>query len=319
MLEVMLTLMPIFAIMFLGAFAEYKRILHQNTASIINQFVYYFSLPILLFHIMAQVDIDNISWRPVLGFLLGLSLSQAIITIISRMSGKNPYESTMGGLLACFPNAAFMGLPIVMLTLPSNMDAEIYAGIAVLLPTISIVYTDTFLSLQHSKKQSLPATIRHILKIITHSPQMLGAGLGLIVSLSGIALPEAITVAAKMLGSTAAPCSLFCIGMTLAAQIIQWKQSVPNDTKQKKAWFLPSIIIGTKLLFCPLLVLLFCNLFGASQVATAAVTIIASMPTAIICYVIAERHNVFVQEGIMVIVLGTILSCLSIPFIISSL
>ncbi len=317
MLTVMITLVPIFAIMLIGAWAEYRRILPTNTASTINQFVYFFSLPILLFSIMSQVDTDSTSWRPILGFLMGTGICHSLLIIIAKAKRKTKQESNVAGLMASFPNAAFMGIPVVMLAYPSNVDAAIYAGIAALLPTFSLVYADTSLSLLNSKKQNFKDTMGYVFKIISRSPQVLGAGLGLIISLCDLTLPKPIAIAAQMIGSTAAPCSLFCIGMTLAAQIMQWKQSINNDTKEKSSYALQAIIITTKLLFGPLLVFASCKILGANDISTATMTTIASMPTAIVCYVIAEKHNAFIQEGIMVIVISTILSCLTIPLIIS--
>ncbi len=319
MLSIMLTLLPIFAIMLLGALAEYRRILHCTTASIINQFVYYFSLPILLFYIMAQVDSNDISWRPVVGFLAGTGISQIALNVLARLSGKNTQDAIMAGLVSSFPNAAFMGIPMVILVFPDNTTAEIYAGIAALLPTFAIIYTDTSLEICNTQKVNTLTTIKNIFCIIGRSPQMIGASLGLIVSLGEFSLPNAIEVAAKMIGNTAAPCALFCIGMTLAAQITQWSQSITTNTKQKKSWKLQTALISTKLLICPLLVFFVCYALDAGLVPTASMTIIAAMPTAIICYVIAEKHNAFVQESIITIVIGTILSCLTIPFIISLL
>ncbi len=319
MLVTLYTLLPIFTIIGLGAVAEYKRVLQKNTSAIINQFVYYFSLPILLFYIMAQVNIEDISWRPALGFVIGICISQALGGLISLSHGKN--ASTMAGLVASFPNAAFMGIPIVMLVFGNNLKAEIYAGIAALLPTINIVYTDTKLSMQQGKKHNLAGTIKYILRIMLHSPPLIGASLGFFISIFSIPLPDFINISAKMLGSIAAPCSLFCIGMSVAAQLGQWSQSVTPKSKgaKHKNYLLHSALLIIKLILCPLLVYICCYLLGSDTTASMVMVIIAAMPTAIVCYVIAEKHQTFTDECIIATVVNTILSCLSIPFIIALL
>ncbi len=321
MLNILYTLLPIFAIMLLGAWAEYSRVLQKDTAVIINQFVYYFSLPILLFYIMAQVDIEDISWRPALAFVLGLSLSQGLGYFVGRVSGKSHHASTMAGFVCCFPNAAFMGIPVVMLVFNSNLQAEIYAGIAALLPTFNIIFTDTYLSMQQNKQSNFRSTLRHICRVMLHSPPLIGASLGLVISLSNVTLPDFITIAAKMLGGTAAPCSLFCIGMAVTAQLGQWSQSVTSKDSQPKhkSYMMHTALIGIKLLICPLLVFIFCLFLGENSMASMVMVIIAAMPTAIVCYVIAEKHDTFTEECIISTVINTLLSCLSIPLIIALL
>ncbi len=321
MLGILLTLLPIFTIMLLGALAEYKRILQKNTAAIINQFVYFFSLPILLFYIMSQVDIANISWRPPLGFTLGLICTQILGFFVARAHGKTHAQSVMAGFVSCFPNAAFMGIPVVMLVFNSNLQAEIYAGIAALLPTFNIIFTDTFLGIQSGKKQNLTNTLKHILRIMLHSPPLIGASLGLVVSISQFTLPDFINIAAKMLGSTAAPCSLFCIGMAITAQISQWSQRVSSKDEQSKQnkVLLHATLISIKLLISPLLVYTFCFLLGERGMAAMVMVIIAAMPTAIVCYVIAEKHNTFTEGCIIETIINTLFSCLTISLIISLL
>ncbi len=315
----MLTLVPIFGIIAIGAWAEYSRVLQPNTAGIINRFVYYFALPTLLFHVMSQIKPHEISWQPIAGFLIGTLLCQIIATFAVRLNGKCHIESTMAGLVACFPNVAFMGIPVILLLFPNNLDAEIYAGIGALLPTLSIIYADTSLSVQERQGQSFDNTIRYIFQVITHNPQLIGASLGFMVSISGFELPTPMRATTDMLGGTAAPCALFCIGMTLAAQIGQWTQNVSPGKKQAKNWGLQTIVIGIRLFLSPLLVYVFSSLLGASGIAVTVMTILASLPTAATCFVIAERHEVFTKECIVTIVIGTILSCLTLPLIVSLL
>ncbi len=320
MLAVMLTLVPIFAIMLLGAWAEHRHILHKDTASVINGFVYSFSLPILLFYIMSQVNVEHISWRPALAFVLGLAITQFLGTYISRVYGNDKNTSTMAGLVTCFPNAAFMGISVVMLVFPSNVEAEIYVGIAALLPILSILYTDSVLNMRKNQNNNCLSAIKNMLNIIMHSPPLIGASLGLLVSQLGIELAQPIDVTAKMLGSTAAPCSLFCMGMSLSAQLSHWTKNTSANTQSKKfaqsPLLLHIILTSCKLLINPLLVFIFCYALGVDGVAAAVMIIIAGMPTAIVCYVIAERHEVFTQDCTIITVINTLLSCLTVPLII---
>ncbi len=307
---IILTLIPVFGIMFIGAFAQSKELLPSNTVLCLNQFVYWFGLPMLLFYAMATSNEAQVALFPVLGCVLGLLITQGIIACILRCMKFSWKDSLSGGLVACFPNVAFMGLTVVFLLYPNNSLATSVAGLTVLVPTVSLVLSDVALSMFDSKENSFAAYAKKFWINISRNPSLMGASMGLIVGLGGIPFPEPLLNISKMLGATAAPCALFCMGMSLKIQLNNW----PNGIKI--SWRAQAVMLTGKLFITPLVVYFLSYSMGATGVALATMTILSAMPTAVICHIIAMKHDALADECANSVLIGTVLSMLSLPLVI---
>ncbi len=308
---IILTLIPVFGIMLVGAFAQSKSLLPSNTVLCLNQFVYWFGLPMLLFYAMATSNEAQVALLPVLGCVFGLLLTQAVIACVLRWMNFSWKDSLSGGLVACFPNVAFMGLTIVFLLYPNNSLATAVAGLTVLVPTVSLVLSDVALSMFDSKESSFAAYAKKFWINISHNPSLIGASLGLIVGLGGFSFPEPLLNIAKMLGATAAPCALFCMGMSLKTQLNSWSHGININ------WKAQGIMLSGKLFITPLIVYVLSKSMGAQGVALATMTILSAMPTAVICHIIAMKHDALAEECANSVLVGTLLSMLTIPLIIA--
>jgi predicted permease len=106
--------------------------------------------------------------------------------------------------------------------------------------------------------------------------------------------PESIDRLLTLLSSSAAPCALFALGVTVAAQPLK---RVPLE--------LPMLIL-IKLVLHPMLVFVILNWVGGFQriwVETA--VLMASLPPAATIYVIARQYDTYVFRASSAILLGT--------------
>ncbi len=311
MLAILLTLIPVFGIMFLGAVAHKQKVLPANAAACLNQFIYWYSLPMLLFYLMASVDMAHISVMPVLGCTLAMLLVQLISTVFLLWCKASWKESIVGGLTACFPNIAYMGIPIILLIYPQNDAAKAMAGMVALIPTVSLVLSDVLLSLDGKEKKNILGTIGNILQSLCKNPALLGATAGLIVGFGEIPVPQPLLHTAQMLGSASAPCALFCMGMSVSSQLSGWKSGM------RIQWGQQSAMLAAKLFLSPLLVYFIATAFGASGVGLATMIILLSMPSAVICHIIAVKYNTFEDGCAQSVLLGTLASVLTVPLVIA--
>ncbi len=308
---IILTLIPVFGIMLLGAWSHKKQLLPNNTAQSLNQFVYWFSLPMLLFYVMATSSEAQVALLPVLGCVLGLLLTQLCIALIFRCMKYSWKDSVAAGLVACFPNVAFMGLSIVFLLYPSDSMVTAVAGLTVLVPTVSLVLSDVILSMFDTKEVSSIAYVKKFWKNISTNPSLMGASLGLIVGLGGIPFPQPLLEIGKMLGATAAPCALFCMGISLKEQLSNWSGGVRIE------WKAQGVMLAGKLFLTPFVTYVLSSSMGATGASLATMTILSAMPTAVICHIIAVKHNALADQCANAVFIGTLLSMLTLPLIIS--
>src|SRR3990167_3586513 len=107
--------LPMFLIIALGAIAQYVRFLGEESTKIINRFVYYFPLPILLFGVMAETPFNKIMNFPFIGaFFIGMILTFLLSFILFKwINPANLAITSMRSFGAAFPNAAYMGIPLL--------------------------------------------------------------------------------------------------------------------------------------------------------------------------------------------------------------
>ncbi len=311
LLHILTTLIPVFGIMFLGAWAERRSVLPNNATLCLNQFVYWFCLPMLLFYLLASSNTEHVHMGAVLGCGLGLILVQCITLAVLRCMNLSWKDSMLGSLLTSFPNATFMGIPIILLLFPDNSSAKVMAGIAGLLPTISFVTADVFLSQCNASVQGGTHPLKNVAMSLAKNPAMWGVSLGLVVLLLEIPLPIFVLEFSKMLGTTAAPCALFCMGMSLAAQLHTWKQGT------KVAWAEQGVLLFCKLFLAPALVYACAWAFGASGVALATITITCAMPCGVTCHIVAMKHDALVDGCANAVLFSTVLSVFLLPLVIA--
>ena len=311
MLNIIITLIPVFSIMLVGAFAECRRVLPKDTANCLNQFVYWFSLPSLLFYFMCSSNLADIDIVPAFGCIIGLSLTQIIVTILLLLNKRSFETSVMGGFLSCFPNIAFVGISIVILLYPNNAEAKAMCGLVALVPTVSMVFTDIVLTLQATNGERRVNIWQNLYSALFKNPPFIVTALGIIISYSQVPIPESIMHILRMLGNTAAPCALFCIGMSLADQLRMPLRQLNID------WGLQIIVQFAKLILAPLLVFLCASFLGAKGVSLATMTILSSASSAVTCYIIALKHEALVEDSPSLILFGTVLSVFSLPLVIA--
>ncbi len=319
MLSIIFIMLPIFCILFLGAVSEKFQILPKETPYCINQFVYWFSLPLLRFNILAQMRVEQISGAITLGFIGGMLLTQCIVALCMYFAKYNGNDSVLGGMVAGLSNAAFMGIPTIILLYPNNEQALVIAAFISILPAVSLISTDTILSVRLSEKKAsnMVGSCKNIAMALFGNPNLVAAILGACIGLGGFVLPQTLLITSKMVGQTAAPCALFCIGISLVRQLhTRQVQANPLSEKSSRTTILQSVIIITKLFICPAFMYGIGYLLGARGQELVIMSIIGAMPTAVVGSIISTKHNILVKECITCTLLSTCLSMVSIPLVV---
>lgn len=314
MLSILSTLVPVFGIILFGIIVERMGFLPLETPACMNQFVYWIGLPMLLFQQLSRMAPGQVSGELVFGMLAGFGITYLIADLIfSSGFRKNSGESAVLALLASFPNSAFMGLPIVVLLLPGNADAAIVASLGAVLTSANMIFTDGKLEFARHSGENRSQVIHSLFRSLYRNPMLMYSAAGAAVSLFQIPVPRSILSMTGMLGSTAAPCALFCMGMILSRQMTSSRGFV-------KGWFrrqFPMHLL--KLVLEPLILIGILALLGIRGVALGAAGIIAAMPTAVAAYIIAEKYQVATEDSSLGIVVDTALSIITIPVLIIGL
>lgn len=174
----------------------------------------------MLFNQLARMEAGQMSGAMVGGILLGYGITYLFAYVVfSSLLRRRWEESSVFALLSSFPNAAFMGLPIVVLLLPDSSEAAIVASLCAVMTSANLLFTDGRLEAGKHKGEGRKQVFLSLLRSLFHNPLLIYSALGAAVSLLHIAVPKPILSMSAMLGSTSAPCALFCMGMILSKQM----------------------------------------------------------------------------------------------------
>jgi predicted permease len=186
-----------------------------------------------------------------------------------RTDGVTLRDAAFGALVAAFPNAGFMGVPLLVALLGENAAGPVIGAIVVDLVVTSTVCVAIAQSHSHrsraaDERSMLTAAALSLRGALTN-PLPWAIALGAVFAATDRELPAPLAQVVRMLGDSAAPVALFTIGSVL------WRAGQHAHTKTPVAHYLPVALI--KLLVHPALVLaigLAARALGASALAVRA-------------------------------------------------
>ena len=309
-------LITVFGIMFLGLLAERRRILAPTMALCLNQFVYWISLPALLFTQMCSIpmtgEATTFLWATLAGSLVCYLVAYLFF---SKLWKQHRPETTIRTLAAVFPNAAFFGLPFIFMVFPDNDAAATAAMLGALLYSGVFLIADATLDILASGGTENRRNLgKKLFAELYRNPMIVSAVIGACAGFSGLPLPRALTSITHMLGSTAAPCALFGMGMVLSAQL-----SGTSSAGGSFSRFNLSVVCIAKLFIQPLFTCIILLAAGCSAIAVAVGTVTAAMPTGTMVYILGERYQACPTESSMTVIATTILSLISLPLVMLAL
>lgn len=186
-----------------------------------------------------------------------------------------------------FGNTANMGLPLALLTFGPQ---AVPAAVALFVSTNLLHFTLGARLVNHS------ASLGGVLK----SPMIIASVLGIAFNLAGLSLPEWLALPIRLLGEAAIPLMLFALGARmLDVSLAGWRIGLSGA------------------LFCPLAGLAMALLIGRwlplSPAALAQLYVYASLPPAVLNFLIAERNQQEPDKVASIVLLGNLASLGFVP------
>lgn len=302
MLRIAAALLPIIALVGLGAAllrfgfydAEFRRRL--------DRLVYWVCLPALL--------IGKLSTHPLGADTLGTPLLTYLLatggTIVVGYLGAwllalgAPQRGVLvqGGFRG---NLAFVGLPVLLLASQSASRGEAIAaqGLLLLAPLVLIYNLVAVTILELERSQLRWAVLPRLAKSVALNPLVLACAVGLLLGNVAIPLPPPVLRALELLGAPAAPLALLSLGGTLIVYPIGSQRRATAAGVLLKLVVAPTLAwaIGSALMLGPQ--------------AQFIVMVFASTPTAVASYVMAAQLGGDESLAASIVVLTTLLSCAS--------
>jgi hypothetical protein len=282
------TVWPVFAVIGLGAAAGRWRPL--SIAPLID-FVVYIAQPALVIHVLTR--------HPMPGEGLAQTALAAVfvVTFVGLLSGGWSLLSRNVGrdVLVCamFANVANLPLPLAEYAFgPEGLSYQ-------------VVYMAVSAMLLYSVGVAIAAGggWQHGLKTLLRMPMVYAAGLGFALSMTGATLPTFASRPVELLGNTAIPLLLFCLGhsmSTLGAKSL-WS-AFPSAALR----ILGGLAGG----------LVYVAIVAPSQPVVRAVLLGSAMPCAVQTYMLCSKFSANPERAAAAVFLSTALAFLYIPILV---
>lgn len=290
--------LPFFALIFLGWAVVRSGVLPRATVPGLNGFVFYVTLPALLFDEVSDAPTSALAdprfliayYVPTLGLLFGVTLASR------RLLGTARSFAVVQGMSACWSNAGYMGIPLLLT----------FAGPAAALPAVLVLVFDNLITsplsiavLESARGEAarLGATLARTFRSLARHPLILATAAGIVGGLVPADPPAPAQSVIDLLAGATVPCALFALGGSLVG--------VPISEARREV----AVLVALKLLVHPLLVaaMAYLVLPLPPTVAMASV-IVAALPTGAMVFVLAERYESYVRRASTVVLVSHVAS-----------
>ncbi len=226
--------------MLAGYLFERFRILKRGSSEILSGFVFLVSLPALIFISLARVPVGEFFNWPFLGALGGGMLAMFAISLLIART-VFPESLTANGLhalAATFSSTGYVGLPLVLIVFGETV---LVPGIIGVVLPVALLMPLAIIIAEADKCRDGGRILQASLRGLIRNPMIVATIAGLLVSWSGIFIPEAIANGFQLLGDAFIPCSLFSAGLFMAGATVKGE-------RVEVGW-----VVLTKLVLHPLL------------------------------------------------------------------
>ncbi|WP_206488238.1 AEC family transporter [Rhodococcus sp. KRD162] len=273
----------IFVVIALGYLLAHLRVLGEHGQFVLSRLVFFVATPALLFVTLAGSDVSVIL-SPTLA-VAGTTalLVGAIYFVVAKLVLTRAVpDATIGALASSYVNAANLGIPIAVFVLgDANFVAPLLLFQIMIYTPIAVTILDISTKID---KVSLFKTVTTPFR----NPIVLAGAAGLLLSVTGFELPEALMQPFRLLGNASVPGALLAFGLSLyGARVLQKGISPRRDV---------ALATVFKMALQPVLGYLMARfVFVLEDHELFAIVVISALPTAQNVFVFASRY----QRGVV--------------------
>ncbi len=285
------TVMPIFILMILGYFIKKTKLADKKSLDVVNKLIFKIFLPVLLFYNIYSTKTSGIFDGKLIIFTICGIISVFILGYFAVMVLTKD-NSKRGVMLQGFfrANFAILGIPLVGYICGNQTSGLASLMVAVVIPVFNIL---AVVALERFRKGNTGLNILKLLKGVITNPLIIGCLIGILFFIFDIKLPSLIEKSVKDISSIATPLSIIVLGSVFEFSDIKgyFKENV--------------IVVLTKLVIVPLIVLPVAVWLGFSGEALACLLVVFASPVAVSSFAMAQQMDGDETLAVQVIALSS--------------
>jgi malonate transporter len=207
--------LPVFAVAALGFTFGRFGFFDASMAAAINRFVFYVALPLLLFRLVVTAPFERFEWSLLVAYGLAEAAIYTAGFLVARFGfRRSKTESLLLGMSCGFANHVFFVLPIVRQLYGETAAMPVTA----LITLDTLVLVGTVLILEATSDAAKGMAPLDVLRLFARNPPILAIAAAAVATLAAMPLRGGLELFTRLLGETAAPCSLFSLGVVMASR-----------------------------------------------------------------------------------------------------
>ena len=269
--------MPIFILMALGYLIKKIKLADKKSINVINKVIFKVFLPVLLFYNTyntktAEIFDVKLIVFTVIAVIAIFILGYFAVLLLTKDNKKR------GVMLQGFfrANYAILGIPLVEYICRGNSKGLASLMVAVVIPIFNVL---AVIALESFRQRNSKLNILKLLKGIVTNPLIIGSVLGIIAFALNVKFPFVIEKAVKDVSSIATPLSIVVLGAVFEFSDIKGclKENV--------------IVVLTRLVLVPLIIIPIAVLCGFTGEALACILVIFGAPVAVSSFAMAQQMD----------------------------
>jgi malonate transporter len=304
-------ILPVFAVIAVGAVAGRFERFGERTATVLNDLVYWIALPALIFTSVAEADLSaGIPGSALLASVGVLLVAYALGWLAARLARRPAREANAVGLVAGWGNVGYLGIPLTVAVLgpatafAASLTSTLHTALA-----ITVFLVAATLGGRGGGEESAVALPVLLAQRVLGNPVVIGIAAGAVVALLGATLPRPLATTIELLGDLAAPGGLFALGILLRGAVSALRES-------RAQWVPMGAAVLVKLVVMPLLALGAVAWLGVPAPWAAVLVVMCALPDAATVFVLTAQYGTWYRESTAVVVVTTVLSLLTLPLVV---
>ncbi|WP_455234628.1 AEC family transporter [Thiogranum longum] len=269
-----------------------------QTRKVLTSLVYYLLLPALVLSVLWKAQLGNTTLLIALSAAIGIFAGLLLGLFVCRACRVRPAVTGAVILAAAFPNATYLGLPVLEATFgPWARGVAIQYDLFACTPLLF-----TLGVLVAARYGSGESNIQHMARELLRIPALWAAVPAVLLNVNSVPIPPILDGLLGLLERGVVPLMLFSLGLSLEWTRAQWHT-------------LPGVIpvVALRLFVIPAIVLLFTTMNGWSGELRAAIVMETAMPSMVLGIVFCDRYNLDISLYAAAVTITTALSLVTLP------
>ncbi|MGO4331583.1 AEC family transporter [Cupriavidus sp. 2TAF22] len=287
-------LLPVAFVIVLGFLAGKRGKLNHSDSLVISRLVLNWIFPALLLVGMAGTPRSQLlDFRFVVATFIGIMGMYAVAFALGWFRYRELKAATLKGFVVGYPDAAFMGIPILQAMFgPSSLYSVLVLNLVASL--VMIPLTTMLLTVASGKGSGAKAFVASVSGAVRR-PLMWAPAIGILLSLFAVKLPPVAAESLNLLGKATPGVSLFCLGLIMSSVRLNLSSEV---------W----VNMGLKLLVHPALMIGATILLSVKGLYAQQMILLCALPSATIPAMFANEAGAYRSEAATSILTSTVMS-----------